>query len=184
MELARAYAALLNARVTLLIPSRGSVGAADLTALAEVAAVVTGEGRVLPDAFASDALAAAGLTPVELAHHEALAAISGNAYSVGVGVGALLVADVEAVAVAADRAAALSLEAVSGNLSPYSEIIADARGASGQRASAVAACGRWTPAQVPGRSSAAVSSCPNWSRPRRSRPGSPGSRARCPPASG
>ncbi|AGW40885.1 histidine ammonia-lyase [Leifsonia xyli subsp. cynodontis DSM 46306] len=91
---------------------------------------------MLPDAFASDALAAAGLTPVELAPHEALAAISGNTYSIGVG--ALLGEAAEAVAVAADRAVALSLEAVSGNLSPYSEIIADARGGSGQRASAAA----------------------------------------------
>ncbi|MFB9749347.1 aromatic amino acid lyase, partial [Leifsonia shinshuensis] len=46
-ELADAYAALLNAGVTPRIPSRGSVGAADLTALAEVAAVVTGAGTVL-----------------------------------------------------------------------------------------------------------------------------------------
>src|SRR6185437_2293724 len=42
IELAQAYADLLNARIHPVIPARGSVGAADLTHLAEVAAVVTG----------------------------------------------------------------------------------------------------------------------------------------------
>ncbi|MGN6425316.1 MAG: aromatic amino acid lyase [Leifsonia sp.] len=140
-ELAVAYADLLNAGLAPRIPSRGSVGAADLTALAEVAAVVTAEGRVLPDVPASEALAAAGLRPVELAAHEALAALSANAYSVGVG--ALAVLEAEGAASAADRALALSLEALgasgpSGNLSPFSEIVADARGGPGQRASAAA----------------------------------------------
>lgn len=150
-ELAEAYAALLNAGITPVIPSRGSVGAADLTMLAEVAAVVTGEGRVLgatgedrPDTEgrpAADALAAAGLTPLALAPHEALAALSSNAYSIGVG--ALALREAAAVAEAADRAVALSLEAVAatgpaGNPSPFGEVVTEARGGAGQRASAAA----------------------------------------------
>lgn len=144
LELAEAYAALLNADVVPVIPARGSVGAADLTALAEVAAVAIGEGEVLGPAGtepAADALAAAGLAPLELAPHEALAALSANSYSVGVG--ALAVAEAEALARAADRVVALSLEAVgaagpAANLSPYSETVAEARGGAGQRESAAA----------------------------------------------
>ncbi|WP_348788368.1 aromatic amino acid lyase [Leifsonia sp. NPDC080035] len=138
-ELAEAYAGILNAGLAPRIPSRGSVGAADLTMLAEVAAVVTGEGRVLPDEPALRALVAAGLRPIELAAHEALAALSSNAYSVGVG--ALAVTVAEGLCEAADRAVALSLEAVgasgpAGNLSPFSAVVAEARGGAGQMASA------------------------------------------------
>ena len=145
LELARAYAALLNAGVHPAIPRRGSVGAADLTALAEVAAVVTGMGTVLgadgDEIPASDALAAHGLTPVELAPHEALAVLSSNAYSIGVG--ALAATEAAGLAAAADRAVALSLEAIgaagpAGNLSAFSTTIADARGGPGQTASAAA----------------------------------------------
>lgn len=141
-ELADAYAALLNARVTPRIPSRGSVGAADLTALAEVAAVVIGTGVVLRDGGdvpAAQALADTGLQPVELAPHEALAALSANALSVGVG--SLAAVAARQLAEAVDLVVALSLEAVgaagpAANLSPYSSAVADARGGSGQRASA------------------------------------------------
>lgn len=141
-ELADAYAALLNAGVTPRIPSRGSVGAADLTALAEVAAVIIGTGTVLRDGGsipAEAALADAGLHPIELAPHEALAALSANALSVGVG--SLAAVAARQLAEAADLVVALSLEAVAahgpaGNLSPYAEAVADARGGEGQRASA------------------------------------------------
>jgi histidine ammonia-lyase len=149
-ELAEAYAALLNAGITPVIPSRGSVGAADLTVLAEVAAVVTGEGLVLRPGVgagaaavqpAADALAAAGLSPLALAPHEALAALSSNAYSIGVG--ALALREAAALAEAADRAVALSLEALAatgpaGNPSAYGEVVTEARGGAGQRASAAA----------------------------------------------
>lgn len=143
-ELAAAYAALLNARVTPWIPSRGSVGAADLTALAEVAAVVIGTGVVLRDGEevpAARALADAGLRPIELAAHEALAALSANALSVGVG--SLAAVTARRLAEALDLVVALSLEAVgaagpAGNLSPYSAAVAEARGGSGQAASAQA----------------------------------------------
>ncbi|MFJ8894380.1 aromatic amino acid lyase [Leifsonia sp. NPDC102414] len=144
-ELAEAYAALLDAGVHPVVPRRGSVGAADLTVLAEVAAVVTGDGLVLraggdgPPLPAAEALAAAGLAPLALAPHEGLAVLSANAYSIGVG--ALVASDAAALAEAADLTVALSLEAVgaaspAGNLSPYSTVVADARGGTGQRASA------------------------------------------------
>lgn len=140
--LADAYAALLNAGVTPWIPARGSVGAADLTALAEVAAVVIGSGVVLRSGAgvpASQALADAGLEPIELAPHEALAALSANALSVGVG--SLAEFEARRLAEAADLVVALSLEAVgaagpAANMSPYSPVVAEARGGAGQTASA------------------------------------------------
>lgn len=145
LELAQAYVDLLNAGIHPAIPQRGSVGAADLTALAEVAAVVTGEGVVVDDdghtAPAAEALARHGLRPVEFAPHEALAVLSSNAYSIGVG--ALVATEAASLAAAADRAVALSLEAVgsagpAGNPGAFSATIADARGGAGQRASAAA----------------------------------------------
>ena len=141
-QLAEAYAALLNAGVTPVVPSRGSVGAGDLTHLAAVAAVVIGTGQaassdgqsVVPGA---SALADAGLEPFELAAGEGLASISSNAYSVGVG--ALTVRYLERLADAADRAVALSLEALGqngsgGNLSPFDPAIQTATGRAEQAA--------------------------------------------------
>lgn len=141
-ELAERYAALLNARLTPRIPARGSVGAADLTALAEVAAVAIGTGVVLRDGVevpAEQALAEAGLPPIDLAPHEALAALSSNALTVGVG--SLTAVAARQLAEALDLVVALSLEAVgaegpAGNLSPYSETVSEARGGVGQAASA------------------------------------------------
>ncbi|WP_431277775.1 aromatic amino acid lyase [Leifsonia poae] len=144
-ELAQAYAGLLDRGVHPVIPSRGSVGAADLTQLAEVAAVVTGAGRAFDASGAivdaATALAAAGLSPIELAPHEGLAVLSSNAYSIGVG--SLAVTEARSLTSVADLTVALSLEAVAasgpaGNLSPYSALVSDARSGPGQQASAAA----------------------------------------------
>jgi histidine ammonia-lyase len=141
-ELARALADLLNAQVTPVVPTRGSVGAGDLTQLAAVGAVLTGwgeaeyEGHRLPG---GEALAAAGLEPVTLAPHEALALLSSNAYSVGVG--SLVLRRLDELVQAADRAVALTLEGLGargggGNLSPFAAEVQAARGGAGQTASA------------------------------------------------
>jgi histidine ammonia-lyase len=146
-ELAGAYAALLNAGVVPVVPSRGSVGAGDLTHLAAVAAVVTGageaflEGAPVPGAAA---LADAGQAPVDLAAGEALAMISGNSYSVGVG--ALTVHDLEMLTVGADLAVALSLEALGqhgtgGNPSPFDPAVQQAAGRPGQAEAAASVRG-------------------------------------------
>ncbi len=76
--------ALLNAGVTPLIPSQGSLGASgDLAPLAHLGVVLTGEGVVIgPDGEsmpASDALAGAGIEPLRLESKEALAIINGTA---------------------------------------------------------------------------------------------------------
>nr|WP_240148585.1 aromatic amino acid ammonia-lyase [Diaminobutyricibacter tongyongensis] len=142
VELAQAYADLLNARIHPVIPARGSVGAADLTHLAEVAAVVTGGGRAFVDGVVvpgDEALASAALAPVVLAPHEGLAVLSSNAYSLGAG--ALVLSALAGRVGAWDSVVALALEALgaagpAGNLGAFSAEIADARGGPGQRASA------------------------------------------------
>lgn len=144
-ETAAFYAELLNRGVFPAIPREGSVGSSDLTQLAAVAAVAIGEG----EAFDADgtlvpgakALADAGLQPLVLAPGEALALVSANAYSVGVGTLALL--RLQHLAELADVALSLSLEAIArydggGNLSPFSPAIQAAKGVDGQRDSAAA----------------------------------------------
>ena len=76
VEIVDALSAMLNASVSPRIPSQGSVGASgDLAPLAHLALALIGEGeatfegRRMP---AAEALAAAGLAPVELAAKEGL----------------------------------------------------------------------------------------------------------------
>jgi histidine ammonia-lyase len=141
-ELGAQYLELLNRDVYPFIPRTGSVGAADLTHLAAVAAVAIGAGRAFVDGAVvsgAAALAAVSLPPVTLRAHEGLAALSGNSYSVGVG--ALVVSDLASVVNAADRVVALSLAAVGphstgGNLSPFSLEVQSAHRSPEQAASA------------------------------------------------
>jgi histidine ammonia-lyase len=133
LEAVDALVALLNARVHPSVPATGSVGASDLTHLAAVAEVLTGfgwatvEGRRLPGA---EALAEAGLDPCPLRPKDGIALISANATSIGLG--ALAVADAERVARLADRAGALTIEALAGNLSPFDAEVAAGKPFAGQ----------------------------------------------------
>ena len=73
---AQAYAALLNANITPIVHEFGSLGCSgDLAPLAHVALALMGEGDVRDAGgarrLAKDALADAGLAPVELAEKEA-----------------------------------------------------------------------------------------------------------------
>jgi histidine ammonia-lyase len=101
-ELADAYARLLDGGPLPEIYATGSVGASDLALLAEVAAHVRGT--------------------LSFGAGEALAAISANSYSIGVG--ALVIADLRALVDESDAVAALSLEALGavgsgGSLAPF-----------------------------------------------------------------
>ncbi|MCD4849572.1 aromatic amino acid lyase [Arthrobacter sp. AK01] len=144
-ETAGFYVEMINRGVLPAIPREGSVGSSDLTQLAAVAAVAIGEG----EAFDADgtlvpgakALAGAGLQPLVLAPGEALALVSANAYSVGVGTLALV--RLQRIAELADVALSLSLETIArydggGNLSPFSPAIQGAKAVDGQRDSAAA----------------------------------------------
>jgi len=130
VELARRYASLLNDGVHVHVPRSGSVGAADLTHLAAIAAVASGSGRVIVDGVTVPG----SLDPLALQAHEALAALSGNSYSVGVG--ALVLHDLARIVNASDRVVALSVAATGGNPSPFSLAIQSAHRSIGQAASA------------------------------------------------
>ena len=113
---------MLNRRVTPVVQSRGSLGEADLAAMANVLGAMGGAG----DAYyqgrrmsAAAALAAAGLKPLqpsEVVYPSAL--ISTNAYSVGQA--ALLLHDAKLALDWADLLLAMDLEAMNSSVTPLS----------------------------------------------------------------
>lgn len=119
---------LLNANITPRIPAQGSLGASgDLAPLAHLALVLIGEGETtIGDeegaphyVSGGQALAAAGLQPLVLEAKEGLALLNGTAQMVGMG--ALLVRRAVNLALTADIAACLSLEALYGTDRAFDE---------------------------------------------------------------
>jgi histidine ammonia-lyase len=124
VETALAYAAMLSAGITPVVPEYGSLGCSgDLAPLAHCALALMGEGQVrTADGSlqpADEALAAAGLRPVELAEKEGLALINGTDGMLGMLV--LACDDLAALLTAADVAAAMSIEALLGTDRPFAE---------------------------------------------------------------
>jgi len=107
---------MLNAGVHPCIPSQGSLGASgDLAPLAHLALVLIGEGEALVEGARLDGRAAlqrAALQPLELQAKEGLALLNGTTQMVAMG--ALLVRRAINLALTADVAACLSLEALHG----------------------------------------------------------------------
>ncbi|GAA3810330.1 histidine ammonia-lyase [Nocardioides panacisoli] len=113
-ETAELLAALLAHGITPVVREYGSLGCSgDLAPLAHCALALMGEGEVRdPDGRlvpAAEALAAAGLTPVELAEKEGLALINGTDGMLGMLV--LAITDLRRLLQTADIAAAMSVEA-------------------------------------------------------------------------
>ncbi len=114
LQTARLIADLLSRQITPVVREHGSLGCSgDLAPLAHCALALLGEGEVrdvsgslLP---AADALAAAGLAPVELAAKEGLALINGTDGMLGMLV--LAITDLRRLLRTADVAAAMSVEA-------------------------------------------------------------------------
>jgi histidine ammonia-lyase len=131
-------AACLNAGVLPVVPSQGSVGASgDLAPLAHVALLLVGEGLAWSGAAhvpGAEALAAAGLEPVELEAKEGLALINGTQLITALG--CLAVAELRRLVPLAEEIAALSLEALRGSRAAFDPRIHDARPHPGQLASA------------------------------------------------
>ncbi len=115
--------AMLERGVHPVIPSQGSVGASgDLAPLAHLASVLIGEGEaehlgeVMPG---GEAMRRAGLTPLELEAKEGLSLINGTQFILAVG--GLALHDATALALHADMAGAMSLEALKGSSHPFEE---------------------------------------------------------------
>ena len=127
--------ALLAAGVTPVVPEHGSLGASgDLAPLAHCALVLTGEGEVLgvdgARRPAAEALAVAGLEPLELTAKEGLALINGTDGMLGMLV--LACFDLEALLRTADVAAAMSVEALLGTDRAFAEDLIALRPQPGQ----------------------------------------------------
>jgi len=125
--------AMLNAGVHPVVPSISSVGAGDIGQMATMAQVAVGGGRaehagnVLPGGQALDR---AGIAPLSLSGRDGLALLSANGVSVGHA--ALVVDRARRAVVAADLAAALSLEAMAGNPSILAAAVGRAKPIDGQ----------------------------------------------------
>jgi histidine ammonia-lyase len=126
--------AMLNAGVVPRIPAQGSVGASgDLAPLAHLGLVLIGEGEatvggdLLPG---REALARAGIPPLELEAKEGLALINGTQYMAGLG--ALSLLEGARLATLADVAGAMSLEALKGSARPFDERLMHVRPHPGQ----------------------------------------------------
>jgi histidine ammonia-lyase len=114
--------ALLNAGVTPVVPSRGSVGASgDLAPLAHLALVLIGEGEALtPTGERIDGAAAlqlVGVEPVALGPKEGLALLNGTHLMASIG--ALAVTEAQHLFAAAQVAAAMSVDALLGSSAPF-----------------------------------------------------------------
>jgi histidine ammonia-lyase len=136
---AQAYADMLSAGITPIVPEYGSLGCSgDLAPLSACALAITGEGEVLDAAGrrtgAAEALDAAGLAPVELEEKEGLALINGTDGMLGMLV--LAIADLRGLATVADISAAMSVEALLGTDRVFAADLQVLRPHPGQAASA------------------------------------------------
>ena len=126
-------ARMLNKRVHPRVRRIGTLGEADLSAMAQLFLPLVGQGeaeldgRRLPGAAA---LKRASIAPPVLGPKDAIALLNSNAYSVGKG--ALVLHDARLVLDAATLAGALSLEAAGANLSPIDPRAVALRPAPGQ----------------------------------------------------
>ncbi len=136
---AEGIVALLNAGLTPTVPEYGSLGASgDLAPLAHAALPLIGEGTVRDRdgelREAPDALAAAGLEPIELGAKEGLALINGTDGILGMLT--LALADLGSLLKAADISAALSVEALLGTDRAFAADLVALRPQPGQAISA------------------------------------------------
>ncbi len=132
--------AMLNADLWPIVPEQGSVGASgDLAPLAHLALALIGEGDLLRGAAperggAATLLAGAGLEPLTLGPKEGLSLINGT--QAHTAIAALAVGDARTLWYTAHVAGAASLEALLGTPDAFDARIQDARGQTGQSASA------------------------------------------------
>jgi histidine ammonia-lyase len=136
---ALAYAALINAKITPVVYEYGSLGCSgDLAPLAHVALALMGEGNVdLADGArvgALEALAGAGLEPVELAEKEGLALLNGTDGMLGQLI--MAIDDGERLMALADVSASLSIQALHGTDRVFIDELQALRPHVGQRVSA------------------------------------------------
>ena len=128
----------LNRDVLPVVPARGSVGASgDLAPLAHLALPLVGEGHAIVSGElmeGGEALRAVGLEPIRLASKEGLSLVNGTQFMASMA--ALGVVRARRLAVTADLACALSLEALQGSRTSFLAAVHRARPLKGQQESA------------------------------------------------
>lgn len=126
--------ALYNANIYPIIPEQGSVGASgDLAPLAHMTMALMGLGDVRVQGermSALNALQRAGISPVTLGEKEGLALLNGTQVSTAIALMGLF--KTQRNFAIATIAGALSLEAASASLKPFSPVIAEAKNNRGQ----------------------------------------------------
>lgn len=134
IELVEGLCVLVNKGVYPCIPAKGSVGASgDLAPLAHMAGVLLGYGEAVVDGRkvgAGQALAAAGLAPMQLAPKEGLALLNGTQISTSLALSAVFRA--EHVLAASLASGAMASDAIKGSDTPFDERIQEVRGHRGQ----------------------------------------------------
>lgn len=126
LELLECYRDFLNKGLIPRVPKEGSVGY--LCVEAHIASVLLGEGKAWYQGellAARDALRQAGMEPFTLSYKEGLALINGT--SSPTALAAIAIYDLNRAARTADIAAALSLEALNGQLRAYDERVTACR---------------------------------------------------------
>jgi histidine ammonia-lyase len=140
VELVESLCKLVNSGVLPCIPSKGSVGASgDLAPLAHLAGVLLGYGDAQVDGktlTAVDALATAGMQPMQLAPKEGLALLNGTQVSTALALSAAC--RTENILAASLAGGAMASDAIKGSDTPFDERIQDVRGHRGQIAVAAA----------------------------------------------
>jgi histidine ammonia-lyase len=138
VEVAELLVECLNRGVLPQVPSRGSVGASgDLAPLAHLALPLIGEGEasVAGELLSgADALAQVGLEPLQLRAKEGLSLINGTQFMAAFG--SLGVVRARRLAIAADIACAMSVEALQGSMQGFRPEIQELRPLRGQADSA------------------------------------------------
>jgi histidine ammonia-lyase len=134
---AKGLMAFLNHEIHPVVPSRGSVGEADITILSHIGLALMGEGQVHYAGKRMDArqaLKAAGLEPLVPIAKDALSIVSSNAASTALAVFALR--DAESLLEMAHLVFALSLEGLNGNVAPFLVPVQHMRPNPGQQSAA------------------------------------------------
>ncbi len=140
LEVVRLLVEMLNRGVTPYVCQKGSVGACgDLAPMSQIALAAMGEGKAWYDGEllpGGEALARAGLQPVVLHARDGLGIINGS--NVMTGMNALHLYDANRWLKQAEIAAAMTLEALNANMTPYHPRLHESRGFPGALRSAKA----------------------------------------------
>lgn len=136
VEIVDMYEMLLNLDIIPVIPSRGSVGEADITNLSHIGLAIIGEGEVYYNneiRNSGEVFQELGIEKINLGPKDGLAIVSSNALSAGIY--SLVLSDIKKLIELADIVYSMSLEALNGNTSPLDPDLYELRNFKGQKES-------------------------------------------------